>query len=127
MAVVFSGALYSKNSNTIEQKNHKKVLSKIGVDYHDSSGWSTLIEDNQHTLQSNCQCGNVALKYKDIREASTFDFINKMEEFLMDQRVRVEKMESFVHMNCVAIEMEKHFSKLRSDALGGKRTNLTII
>ena len=125
LAVVFSGATYSKNNSPPPKYDFERTLSEIGVNYHDTAGWLTLIEEEDEDF--NCDstkcdgtCGDVAAKYQDIRENGTVEFIKYMNDMLDDQRDRIEKMESFVYMNCVAIEMEKHFSNVRSSALAGE-------
>lgn len=46
--------------------------------------------------------------------------LSRMSEILEEYQVRVESIESFVYMQCVGIQLEKHFSQRRSQALAGK-------
>ena len=127
LSVVFSGATYSQNNPPPHNYDFEKTLSEIGVNYRDTAGWLTLIEDEDEdfyrgSTKYDGSCGDVAAKYQDIRENGTAEFIKNMNKMLDEQRDRIERMESFVYMNCVAIEMEKHFSKVRSSALAGEIT-----
>ena len=122
LAVVFSGTMYSKTSKkSNDYTAFEKTLSKIGINFHDSAGWLSMIDEKDHGyINSKGHCGDVASKYQQIREKDTSKLLKRIHEVLQDQRDRVEKLESFVYMNCIGIQIEKYFSKRRSDALAGK-------
>ncbi len=122
LAVVFSGALYSKsNGHSNHIHFYEKGLSKIGINFNDPAGWLSMVEETGcDDFKSEGSCGDIASNYQEVRETGTSELIEQMIEMLTSQRKRIERMESFVFMNCVGGQIEKHFSKLRSDALIGK-------
>lgn len=65
-------------------------------------------------------CGKIASTYYKIRELDLSVFLEKISKLLHDYIRRVEGIESLVYMHCVGIQLEKHFSKIRSHSLAGK-------
>ena len=113
--------MYSKSHRKARDlRKFEKKLEKEGINARDSFGWLSMIHDKKHhgTDGDGC-CGLVASKYEENRELGTHQLLTQLEEILSDQRDRVERMESFVYMNCVGNQLEKHFSRLRSEALAG--------
>ena len=54
------------------------------------------------------------------------EFIARTTSLLSDYDKRIESMESFVYLHCVCIQVEKHFSQRRNDALQGKEQNIHL-
>ena len=54
-------------------------------------------------------------------------FLARINQLLADYQKRVEMIESFVYMHCVGIQLEKHYSQLRSDSLADweQKTDIT--
>ena len=121
LSVVFSGSMNSKNRRkSRDLREYENILIKDGINVHDSFGWLSIShKENHHDNNGGC-CGKVASKYENVRELGTLQLIEQLEELLKDQRDRVKRMESFVFMNCVGIQIEKHYSRSRSEALAGK-------
>lgn len=113
--------MYSKSHRkSRDLRKLEKKLSKEGINSHDSFGWLTMIHDSSHYERNdNGRCGEVASKYEHKRELGTHQLLEQIEEILRDQCDRVERMESFVFMYCVGNQLEKHFSRLRAEALAG--------
>lgn len=119
LAIVLSGSTYSKRNLPFDDSDFETTLSNLGVNCEDTAGWLTLTDNNGDCIDGDINCGNVASKYQEIRDFGTRRFFEKMNDFLMEQRGRVERMESFVHMNYLATQMEKHFSNQRAESLAG--------
>ena len=119
LAIVLSGSTYSKRNLPFDDSEFETTLSNLGVNCEDTAGWLTLADISGDCIGGDINCGNVASKYQEIREFGTRRFFEKMNDFLIEQRGRVERMESFVHMNYLATQMEKHFSNQRAESLAG--------
>jgi hypothetical protein len=63
----------------------------------------------------------------DCRESGTEYLLESLGELLKEYNQRVESIESFVYMECVGIQLEKHFSQSRATALAAfeKKTDIT--
>eukprot|EP00934_Nitzschia_sp_Nitz4_P002412 Nitzschia sp. Nitz4//scaffold327_size20599//12971//16273//NITZ4_008636-RA/size20599-augustus-gene-0.5-mRNA-1//-1//CDS//3329547946//2407//frame0 len=72
-------------------------------------------------------CGGALSNYMDLRDSSGDWLMTTMGEILQEYVHRVETVESFVYMECVGIQLEKHFSHLRATALASfeKKTDIT--
>ena len=113
--------MYSNNRRkSRDLRDCEKILNKDGINVHDSFGWLSIVHNETHYDSHGGCCGEDASKYEKVRELGTFELIEQLEELLEDQRDRVKRMESFVFMNCVGIQIEKHYSRSRSEALAGK-------
>ena len=53
-------------------------------------------------------------------DSRTERILSRLSGLLSDYTQRVEVVESFVYMECVGVQLEKYFSKKRSEALSGK-------
>ncbi|CAJ1951142.1 unnamed protein product [Cylindrotheca closterium] len=94
------------------------LLRKHGIALDDPLGW----------LQASGRtCGGEIANYMNTRESGTDWLINTLGELLKDYNERVESIESFVYMECVGIQLEKHFSQHRATALAAfeKKTDIT--
>lgn len=72
-------------------------------------------------------CGSSLDQYCSAQESSAQDLFSCLSKALEDNKERVEAVESFVYMECVGIQLEKHFSQRRADALKDfeKKTDIT--
>ena len=89
------------------------ILEKAGIPMNDPAGW--LLHGN--TSKSKIKCGAAMLGYFNARDADAEAFFDKLDRQLREYRIRVETVESYVYMQCVGIQLEKHFSKERANAL----------
>mmetsp|Transcript_31429 Transcript_31429/g.75794 ORF Transcript_31429/g.75794 Transcript_31429/m.75794 type:complete len:480 (-) Transcript_31429:278-1717(-) len=94
------------------------LLRRHGIAMDDPLGW---------LQRSSRTCGGEIANYMNAREAGTGWLINSLVELLKDYNERVESIESFVYMECVGIQLEKHFSQHRATALAAfeKKTDIT--
>jgi len=115
ISILFSGGLmYAKKKD--QQGNTKSsshLLQSAGIDMDDPAGW--LVE--RSTKKSRGNCGVVIYGYFNIRDSAIEELLDSLEAELEDYRKRVENIESYVYMQCVGIQLEKHFSKKRAEAL----------
>jgi hypothetical protein len=95
-----------------------EVLQKHGIHLRDPSGWL------QRSVGS---CGGDLATYLNARESGSEWLMNSLGDLLKDYNQRVESVESFVYMECVGIQLEKHFSQTRATALAAfeKKTDIT--
>lgn len=98
------------------------ILEKAGIPMNDPAGW--LLHGN--TSKSKIKCGAAMLGYFNARDADAEAFFDKLDRQLREYRIRVETVESYVYMQCVGIQLEKHFSKERANALAAfeKKTDI---
>jgi hypothetical protein len=94
------------------------VLSGAGINLTDPAGWTRIQKGS---------CGESCQTYMDCRESGTEWLLESLGELLKEYNQRVESIESFVYMECVGIQLEKHFSQSRGTALAAfeKRTDIT--
>jgi hypothetical protein len=92
------------------------VLQAAGIHLNDPAGW----------LRAD-KCGGVVKSYTDTRESGTEWLLDSLGELLKEYNQRVEAVESFVYMECVGIQLEKHFSQARTTTLAAfeKKTDIT--
>ncbi|KAG7353236.1 hypothetical protein IV203_009285 [Nitzschia inconspicua] len=95
-----------------------KVLEAQGIDVTDPNGWRS---NDPGT------CGNSINAYIETRDSGTEWLLESLGELLKEYNHRVEAVESFVYMECVGIQLEKHFSQTRATALAAfeKKTDIT--
>lgn len=97
-----------------------QVLEQAGVDFSDPSGWlaaSEIIETGSEHQYRPGKCGELFVAYQQVRDADIAILLARTNQLLADYHKRVEMIESFVYMHCVGIQLEKHYSKERSEAL----------
>lgn len=80
----------------------------------DPLGWLT---DNTNSNKLRGNCGAMLHECFKTQDSMVEELLNKIEDKLQDYRTRVERIESYVYMQCVAIQLEKHYSKKRAEAL----------
>lgn len=112
--------LFSGAYQPIEQPKtalNVRALIEQGITLNDPLGWRRK-EDG---------CGGAAKFYMDTRESGTEWLLSSLRELLKEYNHRVEAFESFVYMECVGIQLEKHFSQERATALAAfeKKTDIT--
>ena len=90
---------------------------------NDPAGW---LMNSSPITKSKGRCGSTMLAYMDSRDADAEALFDKLDHHLKEYKVRVETIESFVYMQCVGIQLEKHFSKARANALAAfeKKTDI---
>ena len=93
-----------------------QALFEKGIPSNDPMGW-----------KRQQGCGGAVLTYMDARDSGVDWLLNSFSELLKDYFHRVESVESFVYMECVGIQLEKHFSHRRAAALAAfeKKTDIT--
>jgi hypothetical protein len=119
-STIFSGAMVdsSRKDQPKSASPSISILSNAGIAMDDPAGWLT--ESKKVSMKPKARCGEATLAYFDVRDSDSDEFLNKLERQLKDYKARVESIESYVYMQCVGIQLEKHFSKKRAEALAGK-------
>ena len=94
------------------------LMEKEGINLSDPAGWRS---------NERGSCGNALNSYIMTRDSGTEWLLESLGELLKEYSNRVEVIESFVYMECVGIQLEKHFSQARSSALTAfeKKTDIT--
>lgn len=95
-----------------------RLLEGEGIDLSDPAGWKS---------NKNGTCGGVVSSYTETRDSGTEWLLESLNDLLKEYNQRVEVVESFVYMECVGIQLEKHFNQSRSNALTAfeKKTDIT--
>ena len=95
-----------------------QLLENEGIDLSDPAGWK------RNDLGT---CGGGLTSYLNTRDSGTEWLLESLSELLKAYLERVEMIESFVYMECVGIQLEKHFSHVRATALTAfeKKTDIT--
>jgi hypothetical protein len=106
------------------------VLSRAGVDTSDPFGWSSVYNPtnaSSKTAFTQGRVGDLAVAYMNARDSQTEWLLSSISELLNEYNERIEVVESFVYMECVGIQLEKHFSQKRAQALAAfeKKTDIT--
>jgi len=94
------------------------LLENEGILVSDPAGWKR---------NDRWSCGNALNTYCETRDSGTEWLLESLGELLKEYSHRVEAIESFVYMECVGIQLEKHFSQSRASALMAfeKKTDIT--
>jgi len=94
------------------------LVEREGIDLSDPAGWNT---------NGRGSCGSALNSYIETRDSGTEWLLESLGELLKEYSNRVEAIESFVYMECVGIQLEKHFSQARAAALTAfeKKTDIT--
>jgi len=133
MARSLSGTVVPSDADELQRRKALKsaqVLERAGVDLSDVPGWlaaSEIIETGQQHQHRVGRCGELLVDYQRVRDAEVAVFLARINQLLADYHKRVEMIESFVYMHCVGIQLEKHYSQLRSEALADweQKTDIT--
>lgn len=94
------------------------LMEREGINLSDPAGWKN---------NGRGSCGNALNTYVETRDSGTEWLLESLGELLKEYSHRVEAIESFVYMECVGIQLEKHFSQARASALTAfeKKTDIT--
>jgi predicted DNA-binding protein len=119
-----------------------QLLREAGIDVSDHYGWLTAFGSERfHSLSSpsnghedgsssdiggQFKCGQKATEYFKAREDGIATLLTNIQDSLEQYERRVQGIESFVFMQCVGIQLEKHFSSQRANSLAEweKKTDL---
>jgi hypothetical protein len=107
-----------------------QVLEQAGVDFSDPAGWmaaTEIIETGSEHQYRPGKCGELLVSYQQVRDAEVAVLLARTNQLLADYHKRLEMIESFVYMHCVGIQLEKHYSQMRSEALAKfeEKTDIT--
>ena len=96
----------------------RSVLEGAGIDLSDVAGW--IGKDPK-------SCGKILEDYLEAKDSSMDWLLENLGQLLKDYNERVECIESFVYMECVGIQLEKHCSQERASKLEifEKKTDIT--
>jgi len=127
LSVVFSSK-YHRLEDGADAAYQKRIMSKIGINTDDTAGWLQA-ENNDREGGAGAQtgrCGEAAIWYERVRENETQQLLDSLSDILGNYEHRIESIENFVYMHCVGIQLEKHFSKQRVEALAAwdRKTNI---
>lgn len=142
LSKLFSGKLVAEGPGRVPKRSAPSmaVLAKAGVDTSDPFGWGVAVKElqsqpasAQSPPPSPChnnhqgRVGELAVAYLNARDAHMERMLKSMHDLLTDYFTRVEEIEGFVYMECVGIQLERHFSQRRSKALSAfeKKTDIT--
>lgn len=134
---LFSGVVFEAESafpqNSMEHPS-LMFLSKADIKTSDPFGWSTPFVElsSQVPVMRDCGsteavCGSLAQSYIQRRDSQTEWLLSSISGLLNEYTQRVEVVESFVYMECAGVQLEKHFSSRRTQALSAfeKKTDVT--
>lgn len=96
----------------------------MGVLIYSSCFWIVTHSYNSQRKRRG-RCGELTVSYTDLKNSGTETLIETLSELLDSYSQRLESIESYVYMQCVGIQLEKHFSQQRSEALAGKTNEYT--
>ena len=105
----------------------------VGADFSDPAGWLAAIEIIETGSGHQCRPGGVSAERAacvlsaSARRRRVAVLLARTNQLLADYHKRLEMIESFVYMHCVGIQLEKHYSQMRSEALAmfEEKTNIT--
>jgi len=127
-SLMFSGTFVDLGGRDMPSE---ALLHDAGIDVSDHYGWLTAFESERFRSKEysadGAKCGKKASEYFKVKEDGITTLLQSIATCLEQYERRVESIESFVFMQCVAIQLEKHFSKDRADSLAEweKKTDLT--
>jgi hypothetical protein len=104
---------------------------KVGVTpTTDPFQWSAVFAPEQQARRNHLSqnsIGNLARDCLESKDSTTAWLLSCMSELLNDYQDRVQQVESYVYMECVGIQLERHFSEKRAAALATfeKKTDIT--
>lgn len=94
-----------------------QLLIEQGIPCNDPMGWR----------RQQGGCGGYLSAYFEGRDSEEDWLLKSFGDLLKDYHHRLESLESFVYMECLGIQLEKHFSQRRAAALAAfeKKTDIT--
>ena len=132
LAKLFSGRPVKGDKNAPRRsRNSTSVLTGSGVDLTDSLGWLDALKASDDPPTPSevriSSVGELAMAYHNSRDTQTDWLLKSIYDLLMDYFERVEVIESYVFMEAVGIQLEKHFNQKRTEALTAfeKKTDIT--
>jgi hypothetical protein len=129
ISLLFSGSFLNDEDKNIPKRSStsRAVLFNAGIDTTDPFGWIPSETASTKSTQSHGHIGNLAVQYVNARDAQVEWLLSSLDGLLNEYYQRIEAIEGFVFMECVAIQLEKHFSSKRAKALAAfeKKTDLT--
>jgi hypothetical protein len=96
------------------------VLEGAGVSTSDRAGWLSTDKSSNQTSKEIGNCGMAAMEYQKVQDSELAAMLSRISFLLQDYKRRVEGIQSFAYMHCVGIQIEKHYSNNRAQALAGK-------
>jgi hypothetical protein len=132
MAQVFSGKIVGEDMksapwNTLDSTLQRKAgVSPTADPFHWSAVFRPEVQSSRNQLTQN-SVGGLARECMDVKDKNTSWLLSCMSELLNDYQERVQQVESYVYMECVGIQLERHFSERRAAALAAleKKTDIT--
>jgi len=132
LCLLFSGTVVGKEAKERRSLASRAVLTNAGIDTSDPFGWipaatAAATKNRRATLLSQGRVGDLALRYNSARDTQVEWLLESLNGLLNEYYQRVEAIESYVYMECLGIQLEKHFSAKRAVALSSfeKKTDLT--
>lgn len=132
MSLLFSGTYVDTGGAKPKRSSASMaVLHNAGIDTTDPSGWipleTALTQRGSKTSSFHSSVGNLAVRYVNARDAQVEWLVSSLDGLLSEYYQRIEVIEGFVYMECVGIQLEKHFNAKRAKALMAfeKKTDLT--
>jgi len=109
--------------NTLQ---HKVGIAPTRDPFHWSAVFAPEQQASRNRLTQN-SVGGLARECMEAKDKSTAWLLGCMSELLNDYQHRVQQIESYVYMECVGIQLERHFSEKRAAALAAfeKKTDIT--
>jgi hypothetical protein len=132
MAQVFSGKIVGEDMrgapwSTLDSTLQRRAgVSPTADPFHWSAVFRPEVQSSRNGLTQN-SVGGLARECMDVKDKNTAWLLSCMSELLNDYQERVQQIESYVYMECVGIQLERHFSERRAAALAAfeKKTDIT--
>jgi hypothetical protein len=131
LSKLFSGKFVESRDVTKRHSASRRVLAKAGIDTtNDAFGWyatATAAERGATTTSRQASVGELAFAYATARDSRMEWLLSTLTGLLDEYYQRIETIEGFVYMECVGIQLEKHFSQKRAKALSAfeKKADIT--
>lgn len=129
LSVLFSGKLSTEDRGPRRLSTSLTVLARAGIDTTDPLGWTAALSKSpsRRAASFDARVGELARAYYEVKDSQTLWLLKSIHGLLMEYFERVEAIEGFVYMECIGIQLEKHFSEQRGVALSAfeKKTDIT--
>ena len=132
LAQLFSGKIVREDLKQAPWNTLPATLQeKVGVTpTTDPFQWSAVFAPEQQARRNHLSqnsVGQLARDCLETKDSNTAWLLSCMSELLNDYQDRVQQVESYVYMECVGIQLERHFSEKRAAALAvfEKKTDIT--
>lgn len=117
---LFSGKFDEPKKKHLPKRSRtsKSILLDAGIETSDPMGWLPTFEVRSNTEPfAQGKLGDLAVHYAKTRDAQVEWLLSSLLDLLNDYYQRIEVVEGFVYMECVGIQLEKHFNSKRTRAL----------